>query len=296
MSGRLVWLLLGAVLFRALAGTVWAAEPPFPFAVTPLDAETRRAYRFSDFYHKSVSAHGFLIVSSDRVSDFALLEAAYLIDRMIGHRRDLLEAMAADRIRFVVMAYNEFTVDIPEHSHLTPAEFWNRRARGLGASHPFSAVSCGEENLLGFRGDPYSTENILIHEFAHTLDGVLRRATPDFYNRLMALYRNAQETGLFKNTYAMTSPEEYWAEGTQGWFDTNRENDPYHNHVNTREELKAYDPGLAALLADIFGDGPWRYQHPRQRGFKGHLEGFNPATAPVFRWPEAPTPAAASPE
>ena len=28
----------------------------------------------------------------------------------------------------------------------------------------------------------------------------------------------------------------------QDWFDDNRQNDSLHNHVNTRAELKEYDP------------------------------------------------------
>jgi len=37
-------------------------------------------------------------------------------------------------------------------------------------------TSCGEENLLVFQGDPYSSENSLIHEFAHNmhLRGLIR--------------------------------------------------------------------------------------------------------------------------
>ena len=50
------------------------------------------------------------------------------------------------------------------------------------------------------------------------------------------------EEGLWKGKYAATNFHEYWAEGVQSWFDTNRENDHDHNHVNTREELKDVRP------------------------------------------------------
>ena len=36
-------------------------------------------------------------------------------------------------------------------------------------SRSVPSVSCGEENLLALEGDPYSTECILIHEFAHNI-------------------------------------------------------------------------------------------------------------------------------
>ncbi len=49
------------------------------------------------------------------------------------------------------------------------ADWWDRRARGLGGSETDPIASCAEENLLCFEGDPYAAENILIHEFAHAL-------------------------------------------------------------------------------------------------------------------------------
>ena len=74
-----------------------------------------------------------------------------------------------NKARYAVMARDEFTTDISEHSDLKPSQYWDRRARGLGATFARPAVSCGEENLLGLPGDPYAKENILIHEFAHAL-------------------------------------------------------------------------------------------------------------------------------
>ena len=148
------------------------------------------------------------------------------------------------------------------------------------------AVSCGEENLLGYPGDPYSTENILIHEFAHGIQSMgLRTADPTFNGRLRKTFDKAIAAGLWKGSYAATNMGEYWAEGVQSWFDTNRQNDSSHNHVNTREELKEYDPGLAKLVEEVFGDTPWRYQRPRDRGEAGHLAGYDRSKAPRFVWP-----------
>ncbi|MDA7675153.1 hypothetical protein N8583_02130, partial [Akkermansiaceae bacterium] len=55
---------------------------------------------------------------------------------------------------------------------------------------------------------------------------------------------------------------EYWAEAVQSWFGTNREDDHDHNHVNTRAELIAYDPAIAKLCAEVFGENDWVYQRP----------------------------------
>ena len=76
-----------------------------------------------------------------------------------------------------------------------------------------------------------------------------------------------------KGKYAGRNHHEYFAEGVQSWFDTNRENDFEHNHVDTREELQQYDPRLAKLVRD-FWSGSWRYRHPQHRQpYPAHLVG-----------------------
>ncbi|MBS0202749.1 MAG: S9 family peptidase [Planctomycetes bacterium] len=92
------------------------------------------------------------------------------------------------------------------------------------------------------------------------------------------------DAGLWKGKYASVNRHEYFAEGVQSWFDNNRENDHDHNHVNTRAELLQYDPRLAALCKEVFGDTELKYTKPVTR-LKDHLQGYNPATAPKFVWP-----------
>ncbi len=83
-----------------------------------------------------------------------------------------------------------------------------------------------------------------------------------------------------KGCYAGKNRSEYWAEGVQSWYDTNRTMDHDHNHIHTRKQLKTYDPGLAALCKEVLGDSKWRFVSPRDRAGKGHLEGFDPAQSP----------------
>ena len=79
---------------------------------------------------------------------------------------------------------------------------------------------------------------------------------------------------------------EYFAEGVQSWFDTNRTMDHDHNHIHTRDQLKTYDPGLAKLCDEVLGDSDWRFVSPRLRAGKGHLKGYDPAKAPVVVKPD----------
>lgn len=83
-----------------------------------------------------------------------------------------------------------------------------------------------------------------------------------------------------KQCYALVNAAEYWAEGVQDWYDTNRTMDHDHNHIHTRNQLKAYDPELAKLCAEVLGDSDWRFVSPRSRAGQGHLAGYNPTTAP----------------
>jgi hypothetical protein len=243
--------------------------------------------KLSSFYEKHVSVNGYPVVSSGKVNDYALKEAAYLIDMMLARRPDIKEAMIESGSRMIVMAHNEYTTEVPEHAHLKPKEYWDARARGLGGSRSDPVCSCGEENLLAFEGDPYSTENILIHEFAHNIHyRGMDRLDDTFDDRLKKSYEAAMEAGLWKGKYASVNHAEYFAEGVQSWFDNNRQPDHDHNHVDTRAELLEYDPGLAALCAEVFGETKLAYTKPNTR-LRDHLQGYHPSTAPKFAWPES---------
>ncbi len=255
--------------------------------IAPPESEIARL-DLDPFYQKYVSADGFPIVSSAKVSDFALKEAAFVIGIMLEGKAEVRDALIQEKVRLAIMAPDELTTQVPEHSHLSPPAYWDKRARGLGSSKEHPAVSCGEENLLRYQGDPYHGESILVHEFAHSihLQG-MNVVDPAFQGKLEQAFNRAALKGLWKGKYAGTNPSEYWAEGVQSWFDTNREGGYEHNHVDTREELKAHDPGLAALVESVFGDKEWRYLPPAKRKEPGHLSAYDPGRGKVFAWPPA---------
>ena len=276
-----IYVMFFSIQLTATAQSVDHIPQPVPPPTT-----VRETFKLDPFYVQWLDVEGLPIVASSKVNPYALKEAVWLIRQMVGHREDVLQALAENNVRFAVMAYNELTTEIPEHSDLQPDYYWDRRARGLGSTPSRPAVSCGEENLLNYEGDPYSTENILVHEFAHAIHQMgLRTVDPSFDERLKMLYDAAVEKGLWKGTYAITNRAEYWAEGTQSWFDTNRANDDQHNHVDTRGKLKVYDPALTALLTEVYGDRDWRYTQAVTRLSLSHLQGFNPKDSPKFEWP-----------
>ena len=246
----------------------------------PPPLTVRDAFELDPFYQQWIDVEGFPVLASEKVNPYALKEAAWLIWQTIGHRPDVLQALVQKRVRFAVIAHNEIITQIPEYSDSGP-DFLISWARGLGGSgasgHP--AVSSPEEDLLRY---PNGSYDVAIHEFAHAIHLFgLNTVDPTFDNRLKIAYDAAMEKGLWKDS---SDRREYWAEATQDWF--------YPKGAssfkgNTRHALKAYDPGLAALLAEVYGDSGWRYTPPAARTHLPHLQGFDPQDSPTFQgWPE----------
>jgi|SRR5579884_10336 len=227
------------------------AEPK----VTEVPEEVVKKFRLdTTFYKKHLDYKGFSILSSAKVSDDALYEARYLIDRLLCDREDILKAMIRRNCRFMVMAPTEMTTDVPEQRHMKndPKTDWDKRARGLGGR----LSSCGEENLLNLPGDRYNRENILIHEFNHAVHQQgLAEVDPTFDRRLREAYQAAMARELWKGTYLTTNHSEYWAEGVQAYFDCMR---PQYG-ANTREKLEKYDENLFKLVDEVYKQSKFRY-------------------------------------
>ena len=271
-------------LVGILASTLAHAAPP-PL-VNPVSDAIRAQFKLDPFYTQHLDLHGLPIVASKHVRPEALREAAWVLTNTFGHRSDIFAELGRQQVRLCIMSHLERTTDVPEHSDLTPAAHWDRRARGLGPTPQRPAVSGAEENILCFKGDPYSTENILIHEFAHAVHLMaLNKLDPTFDNRLKKAFDEAKAKKLW-DCYAGSNKQEYWAEAVQSYINNNRENDNQHNHVNTRAELKTYDPGVYALCKEILGPNPPDYIKPWKRPAKDrrHLGTLRESDLPSFSW------------
>ena len=116
-------------------------------------------------------------MASAKVNPYALEEARYLVNQMLGDQNQLRQAIISSGARLCILGWNEYTTDLPEWSwlaHLERDDIDEVSAKNYTTVGPAAwedlidpFCSCGEENLLGYKGDPYSTENILVHEFAH---------------------------------------------------------------------------------------------------------------------------------
>ena len=263
--------------------------PPAPFENIPFNinnipepapppAAVRDFFELDPFYQQWINVEGFPVVASEKVNPYALKEAAWLIWQMIGHRPDVLQALVQNRVRFSVIGYTELKAEIPEYRHYGGGFLANINRGTFG--HP--AVSSSEENILHYPGGGGSY-NVLIHEFAHAIHlSGLNTVDPTFDNRLKNAYDTAMANGLWQGTYASSDRREYWAEATQGWFHP-KGGGSFSNYGNTRDALKTYDPGLAALLTEVYGDTQWRYTPPTNRLHIAHIQGFNPQDSPTFQ-------------
>ena len=213
-------------------------------------------------------------------------EAAWLIGKMIGHRPDVLRAMVGNKTRFSVIAHTEIITEIPEYRSDPRPDFLVFRERGWGGTEGATA-STSEEDILNYPGTFAIRYEALIHELAHAIHLLgLNTLDPTFDKRLRITYEVAMKKGLWRSTYASSDRREYWAEATHVWFRPNGAGS-FDRFGNTRQALKEYDPELATLLAEVYGDREWRYTPVGTRTHQPHLQGFNPQDSPTFDgWPE----------
>ena len=155
--------------------------------------------------------------------------------------------------RIAVIGEREFTTTIPEFSNLP--SWWNTRARGLGGmlSNPISTG--GEENLLCKTNDRYYGDDIFFHESAHSVAEValMGGAMRGMYQKIGQQHARVKNR-LWRGTYSYTDQREYFAEALQSFHNchTEKRQAGVHNHINTRAELRTYDPGMFRLLKQIY--------------------------------------------
>jgi hypothetical protein len=256
-----------------LAACASAAVPERPAAVV---------------YEREVLAAGIPIRASGKVDPLALGAAQSLIEQMLAQRPDLAAVLAREGYRVAILAEDEAITDLPENAHwtrparddprltrcerihydtrigaMTDREYWNARARGIGGQNMVGS----EEDLLGLPTSRYFGETIFVHEFAHNVLFAIERADPALYGAVEAAYAAALAEGLWKDEYASTTVQEYWAEGTQFWFNSNRLAVFDGRRILSHANLAAYDPRLAAVLAKAYGNrhqlaGDPFHEHP----------------------------------
>lgn len=262
MSIRYLLLAITALLLTA---SVAAQRPP----VTTPPAQ----WATDPFYARYADAGGIPILASNRTPDRAVLLAREIVLSMLSARPDLAAELVRQGQRVAIMAPDESTLDIPEQrdwkkpaaddprltrcerkhyaeriGRLTDRAYWDARARGMGG--PLTSV--GAENLLAGPNDRYHGSSILVHEFSHAILRAALAVDPALHARVEKAYARAMKKRLWAGEYASTTVDEYWAIGTQFWFNTARVESFGGRRLLSDADLRAYDPGLYAVLGEVY--------------------------------------------
>ncbi|MFC7877735.1 OmpL47-type beta-barrel domain-containing protein, partial [Isoptericola sp. NPDC057391] len=219
-----------------------------------------------DYYTQSVTTgSGIVVKANPRVDPATLDLAAAQVDVQLGKADNGIAARMADfGCSLAVYAARENAYLVPEHRGGYDPEMYD--VEGYGGSEWNGCVSSiSERNVLRTRGNAnpflntgYPNENILVHEFGHAvrLVGIETLADKSLSDELYAAYENSWTTGRWPNTYAIGNIDEYFATLSAIWFDVMAEKpdwtDGVRSPINTRAELKAYDPQAYALFAKVY--------------------------------------------
>jgi hypothetical protein len=267
------WATSAALLLAACAGSV--SPPPQALGLDP-------------FYTQHLDAGGIPIVASAKVPRPAMDRVRSIVIDMLAHRLDLRQALVARKFRVAVMASDETTTDLPEQRHwtkptrddprltrcerkhydarigrLTDRQYWDARARGMGGQF----TSAATEDLLGLPSSRYFGQTIFVHEFAHDVLMAIRMVDPALAAQVDAAYASALKEERWKDEYASTTVDEYWAVGTQFWFNSAKLVAVDGVQILSDADLTGYDPPLAGVLRQAYGDrhrltGDPFYLHP----------------------------------
>jgi len=212
------------------------------------------------------------LLAGEDVDSSALVQMSDRIYNMLIARPDLQGAINAAGIEGRGMGAAQRITELPEFVDLYdfyPGTDWDRRGRSYPGIDLIPFIAGAEENLLCFEKDFYVGEDAFIRDFALTIRRFgMAVADPQTDARIEQAYGTAIAKGLWVNTLAEIDSDNYWQEGVQSFFDLNLEEpedrppNSSHNHVDTRQELRAYDTTLWEIAISVFGDTDWRPSCP----------------------------------
>ncbi|KAG2427178.1 hypothetical protein HXX76_010897 [Chlamydomonas incerta] len=221
-------------------------------------------------YRQRGEVLGMPIWAFDCVPDAAVSRLRHVVGRMLADSPDpgLVPRLRAGGASFAVFGRRQVASDVPAHRLMAynTGRHIDTSARGLGATPSIPVTSCGEENLTMERDRWYPCQSILVHEVGHAVHSL--GLGPGRVAGVMAAYSAALQAGRYPpGCYMALNEQEYWAVGTEAWFESSIRTDvsagpgPDGGGLRrlTRADLRAHDPPLAALLQAAFGDGDWRY-------------------------------------
>jgi hypothetical protein len=235
--------------------------------------DTQKLYPviYEPYYTKfTVCDCGIVIKSSNSVSKEVHEKAKEIIDIMMLKLPQTAKVMVENHTELAIYGKEETAYSIPEHrvGYLV----MNRPVEGFGAVIADPVGSISEVNVMRLLDGSYQTryrhELILAHEFSHGIHliGLEHAKDTNLADRFRSIYEHAKESGKWPNSYAISNYEEYFATLTTIWFNVMEESQDgtwngVRGPVNTREELKEYDPEAYEFFKHIYPEisfpEPW---------------------------------------
>jgi hypothetical protein len=206
---------------------------------------------------------------------------------MFAYRHDILKALISDGARLVVLGRDEALSDLPEFQGSKNTMAFDH-VRYLDYTPSLRLMVVPEENLLGLPADRFAEKGMVVSAFARALyratglrpvDAAfdkrrqkqqyelrVNRLDVTFDRKLQTLHDESNGKGLWRGTAAARDREEYWVAGVEAYFDAAGAGPPpigAERPINTREALRAHDPGLYALVHETLAyqdHVDWRYK------------------------------------
>jgi hypothetical protein len=201
---------------------------------------------------KVVKEDGIEYRAEESVSDEAFKRAQFVVEQMTSETPKIREKMVANGFAVEIIGKDQVLSDLPDYAHLKGKKTQDGRdfdtgTRGLGGRE---RCSVGEENLLCLSQQHYRQEDVLVHEFSHSM---MQNMEEDDVHAIEAAYQNAVDRELYpKGIYMMANSREYWAEGVQAWLGGTLRTD-VNGGFNTQQKIRDHDKALAAVLEKFFG-------------------------------------------
>ena len=203
---------------------------------------------------RAKSAAGILIIASNNVNNTVVRRTRFTIDTMLRlSSKSLKQNLVNNRAKVIIMSQSETLRDFKEAAWLINLKTQDGRSaetlRAVGGSDLEPTTIISEELVMDSPYSGYWGENILIHEFGHTVMNV--GFTPCQKDHLRKLYQSAIKS--YSQNYMMLNEYEYWAMATQAWFEAIAIG--FHNDgVISQSRIKAVDKSMANLLQIVYGN------------------------------------------
>ena len=220
------------------------------------DDDTRPGYRTREVAGWTVHVGADLIAGRKSELDTALA----LLDKQLAEVVKVVPAPAVDELRKTPLWFSPEYPGVPPRAEFHPDAGWLRS----NGRNPDMARAVEFTNVRIFAKETDRMPNFVLHELAHAyhfrvlgrdradvIAAFERAKAANLYGRVERHHGNGRPN-TFEAAYAMTDPAEYFAETTEAYFSRN-DFFPF-----TREELRAHDPRMFAVLEEAWGVKPAR--------------------------------------